>query len=224
MELRQEKIPEYDQAQFTVSTDIVIFTIRAQQLSVLLVSDATQDAWILPGGILRQEESLRQCASRELEEKTGVSGVYLEQLYTFGEINDSAERIIRVAYYTLIPSEKIHLKAATDTLRVDWFAMNKLPTLATEVRKIIAKAKQRLIAKLDYSTIAFQFMQPEFTLSELQTVYESILEERVDKRNFRKRVLSLESIKETGEVQRNGRHRPAKLYRLVDPNKVEIIK
>jgi len=218
----------YSQPLFAVTTDIVIFTIRQEQLSLLLVNRGgapKQTQWALPGGYLGEFENLRQCASRELEDQTGVKNVYLEQLYTFGDIEDeSRQRMISVAYYTLIPCELIQLRAKTEGYSVNWFDMNSLPSLSIEHEKIVKKARQRLVSKLEYSTIAFQFMQPEFTLGELQKVYESILQETMDKRNFRKRILSLNCIEETGKVQRNGRHRPAKLYRLIDPNKVEIIK
>jgi len=214
----------YEQTLFAVTTDIVIFTIRDQQLSLLLINRGDKDLtapWSLPGGMVGAYENLRQCASRELEEQTGVKDVYLEQLYTFGDIEeDPRQRVISVAYYTLIPGERL----PREDQAVSWFAMNKLPSLVPEHEKIVKKARQRLVSKLDYSTIAFQFMQKEFTLGELQTVYETILQENIDKRNFRKRILSLNCIEETGKEQRNGRHRPAKLYRLIDPDKVEIIK
>ena len=219
----------YEQPLFAVTTDIVVFTIRHQHLSVLLVNrSGTQkvEHWSLPGGFLGQHENLRQCANRQLEEQTGVKeDVYLEQLYTFGDIDENpSQRIINVAYYTLIPCERIQLNLKTTEKSVGWFAMNELPAMSPEHEKIVKKAKQRLVSKLDYSTIAFQFMKPEFTLGELQTVYQSILQEPIDKRNFRKRILALNCIEETGNVHRNGRHRPAKLFRLIDPNRVEIIK
>jgi len=216
----------YQQPLYAVATNIVIFTIRHQQLNLLLVNgNTTTQQWSLPGGTLGEQENLRQCASRELEEQTGVKDVYLEQLYTFGDIDeDPQQRIIRVAYYTLIPSEIIQLNVNKQAVLADWFSMNQLPEISPEHQKILNKAKQRLVSKLEYSTIAFQFMQSEFTLGELQAVYETILQEPVDKRNFRKRILALNCIEETGKEQRNGRHRPAKLYRLIDPNKVEIIK
>lgn len=208
--------------------DVAIFTIRERRLKSLLVrrrGEPFQGKWALPGGFVDISENLRQCAERALAEETGVSGVYLEQLYTFGDPQrDPRERIITVAYYALIPSDQIQLPAATDVAAVEWFAMDELPALAFDHDKILTKAKQRLASKLDYSTLAFQFMPKEFTLSELQEVYEIILEEEVDKRNFRKWVLALESIEETGVVRREGRHRPAKLYRMKDPNKVDIIK
>ena len=218
----------YEYPHPAVTTDIVIFTIREQQLKLLLVKrkgEPYKGKWALPGGFVAIDEDLHQCAERELAEETGVSGVYLEQLYTFGDPKrDPRERVITVAYYALIPSDKIELRAATDAEAVGWFAMDELPKLAFDHGDILETAKQRLVAKLDYSTIAFQFMSKEFTLTELQEVYEIILEEEVDKRNFRKWVLALESIEETGNERREGRHRPAKLYRLKDPYTVEIIK
>ena len=211
-----------------VTTDIVIFTIREQRLKLLLVKRKGapyKGKWALPGGFVKLEENLRQSAERELEEETGVKDVFLEQLYTFGEPKrDPRERVITIAYYALIPSDKIQIRASTDAEAVGWFGMDELPKLAFDHEKILAKAKQRLVSKTEYSTIAFQFMPSEFTLSDLQAVYESILEEEVDKRNFRKWVLALDGIEETGEERRDGRHRPAKLYRLTQPNKVDIIK
>ena len=211
-----------------VTTDIVIFTIRDKQLKLLLImrgGEPYKGNWALPGGFVQLEEDLESGARRELAEETGITGVYLEQLYTFGAVDrDPRERVITVAYYALIPSDKIVLQAATDAEAVGWFSMDELPELAFDHQKIVDMAHQRLVAKLDYSTIAFQFMPEEFSLSELQAVYEIILREEMDRRNFRKWVLALEQIEETGEERREGAHRPAKLYRVIHPDKVEIIK
>ncbi len=211
-----------------VTTDVVVFTLRDQELKLLLIKrggDPYKGKWALPGGFVQMDEDLDSSARRELAEETGVSGVYLEQLYTFGAVNrDPRERVITVSYYALIPSDKVQLRAATDAEAVGWFAIDELPRLAFDHRDIVRLAHQRLVAKLDYSTIAFQFMPTEFTLSELQAVYQTILQEPVDKRNFRKWILALEGIEETGEERRDGAHRPAMLYRVKHPNKVEIIK
>jgi len=211
-----------------VTTDIVIFTIREAQLKLLLIKrkgEPFKGKWALPGGFLQLEESLEESARRELAEETGLSGVYLEQLYTFGHPQrDPRERVITIAYYALIPSERIQLRAATDAEAIGWFAMDEVPALAFDHPKIVNVAHHRLVAKLDYSTIAFQFMPGEFTLAELQGVYEMILQEEVDKRNFRKWVLAMEKIEETGDVRRDGAHRPARLYRVKNPGMVEIIK
>jgi len=211
-----------------VTTDVVIFTIREKRLQVLLIQrkgEPYQGMWALPGGFVDVDEGLRQCAERELAEETGVSGVYLEQLYTFGvPERDPRERVISVAYYALIASDRLRLKAATDAAAVAWFAIDSIPELAFDHRKIVDVAHNRLVAKLDYSTIAFQFMPREFTLSQLQAVYEIILNEQLDKRNFRKWILALEQIEETGRERKDGAHRPARLYRVINPDRVEIIK
>jgi 8-oxo-dGTP diphosphatase len=211
-----------------VTVDIVIFTVRDNQLKLLLIRRAGepyQGSWALPGGFVNMDESLEDGARRELEEETGVSGVFLEQLYTFGKPDrDPRERVITVAYFALIPSEKIRLQAATDAEAVGWFGMDELPKLAFDHRDIVTLAHQRLVAKLDYSTIAFQFLGDEFTLHELQSVYEIILRDDVDKRNFRKWALALDQVDETGSMRRDGAHRPAKLYRVKSPGTVAIIK
>ncbi len=211
-----------------VTTDIVIFTIRQDELKVLLIKRALpphKNQWALPGGFIKMEESLEEGARRELEEETGVTGVYLEQLYTFGRPDrDPRERVITVAYYALIASDELEPKAASDAENVSWFGLKELPDLAFDHKEILKMAHKRLITKLDYSTIAFQLMPTEFTLSELQHVYEVILREQIDKRNFRKRILSLNLIKDTGKERKAGAHRPAKLYRVKNPNRIDFIK
>ncbi|MBI5613205.1 MAG: NUDIX hydrolase [Gammaproteobacteria bacterium] len=210
-----------------VSTDMVIFTIRDQRLTLLLVPRSNGGArgkWALPGGAVRQDEDPDDSARRLLREETGAD-VYLEQLYTFGRPGrDPREHAISVAYYALIPSTKLELKGEVDGTGVGWFAFDDLPALAFDHAEIVAFAQQRLAAKLDYSTIALQFMPEKFTLSELQGVYETILRAPLDKRNFRKRVLALDSIEETNEERRDGAHRPARLYRLKRPGQLEFTK
>lgn len=218
----------YDYPHPAVTVDIVIFTIRSDELKVLLIKRALspfKGEWALPGGFVNLDESLDAAARRELEEETDVAGVYLEQLYTFGTPGrDPRERVITIAYYALIPSDRIVLQAATDAEGVSWFGMEELRELAFDHSEILGRAHERLVAKLDYSTIAFQFMPQAFSLSELQQVYELILRAPVDKRNFRKRILALNLIEPTGEEKREGAHRPAKLYRVIDRTRVDVIK
>ena len=219
---------QYEYPHPAVTTDIVIFSIRDGVLKLLLIKRAGQPyqgKWALPGGFVQMDEDLESGALRELQEETGLRDVYLEQLYTFGRPDrDPRERVITVAYYALIRSDQVSLTASTDAEAVGWFGLDELPPLAFDHTDIVDMAQQRLIAKLDYSTIAFQFMGDTFTLSELQSVYETILGEAIDKRNFRKWILALEQVEETGELRREGPHRPAKLYRAIDRDKVEIIK
>ncbi|WP_320416446.1 NUDIX hydrolase [Candidatus Vondammii sp. HM_W22] len=205
----------------------MVFTIRDQQLQLLLIRRGIpphEGCWAFPGGFLNIDEDLEICAKRELEEETGLRDLYLEQLYTFGRPDrDPRERIISVTYYALVPSNRLELKAASDATDAAWFSLDELPQLAFDHNKITTLAHQRLVAKLYYSTIAFQFMPETFTLSELQSVYEILRNEKLDRRNFRKWILAQNLIEETGEKRRNGNHRPAKVYRPRNPDQVEIV-
>lgn len=212
-----------------VTTDVVVFTIREQRLQLLLIRRANppfQGQWALPGGFLDIDEDLDTCAARELAEETGLSDLYLEQLCTFGAPDrDPRERVISVAYYALVCSDRIpEPVASSDAAAVAWLPFDEIPEIAFDHDRIIAKAHERLVAKLDYSSIALQFMPELFTLSELQAVYETLLNDTLDKRNFRKRILSLDLIEDSGKQKRNGKHRPARAYRARRPKRVEIIK
>ncbi|MES9992943.1 MAG: NUDIX domain-containing protein [Candidatus Thiodiazotropha sp.] len=218
----------YDYPHPAVTTDVVLFAIRQQTLSVLLIQRANkpyQGMWALPGGFLDIDEDLESCARRELMEETGIEGVYLEQLYTFGNPQrDPRERVISVTYFALSQSDDLSPKAASDAALATWFPIHELPQLAFDHSGIIELACKRLVSKLSYSTIAFKMLPRRFTLSQLQSVYEILLNESLDKRNFRKGILARKIIQETGEFTRSGNHRPAKTYQLINPSQVEIIK
>ena len=218
----------YDYSRPAVTVDITIFTVRNDELNVLLIKRAEkpfQGEWALPGGFVTENEGLEAAAERELAEETGVSDVYLEQLFTFGAPGrDPRGHVITVAYSALIPSDNLNLQASTDAEGVAWFGIDKLPDLAFDHDEILEMSLDRLVAKLEYSTIAFQLMPESFTLTELQHVYELIERNAIDKRNFRKRILALGAIEPTGEEKREGPHRPAKLYRVIDRSKVDVIK
>jgi len=218
----------YEYPHPAVTTDVVLFTILDGRLQLLLIrrgAEPCKGQWALPGGFLNIDEDLEDCALRELEEETGISGVYVEQLRTYGRPGrDPRERVISVAYYALAPSEHLTPRAASDAAEASWFPVARLPQLAFDHDEIIRAAHERLVAKLDYSTIAFQFMPERFTLSELQDVYEILLDAELDKRNFRKWALALEQIEETGEHRRQGSHRPARLYRMKFPGRIDFIK
>ncbi|HWP48429.1 MAG TPA: NUDIX domain-containing protein [Candidatus Limnocylindrales bacterium] len=203
---------------YAVTVDIVIFTILEADLKVLLVKRKIppfKGMWAIPGGFVRKDESLDHAARRELKEETHVSDVYLEQLYTFGDPHrDPRMRVITVAYFALINSEELNLRASPNVEEVQWFSMYKLPPLAFDHKEILDYALERLRNKLNYTTVGFQLLPEKFTLTELQKVYEIILNKKLDKRNFRKKILSMGILKECeGETKiYRGYHRPAQLY------------
>lgn len=210
-----------------VTTDLVIFALGAGNLEVLLSRRGRppfEGSWALPGGMLDIDEDLDHAASRRLAIETGVEGLYLEQLYTFGRRNrDPRERRITVAYFALVPA---HTRAslAHPGRDVRWIGLNRLPRLAFDHGQIIEAAHTRVGAKVRYTTIACQLLAPHFTLGELQSVYEVMRGEQLDKRNFRKWVLSLDFVEETGEMRRNGQHRPARLFRAANGNQVTVFR
>lgn len=188
-----------------LTVDCVVFGTGGEALRVLLVG--RDGAWALPGGAVGEHESLDEAARRELLEHTGLGRIYLEQLYTFGETDrHPRERTVTVAYYALV-------NAAADTLG-EWFDVHALPRLVDDHAHIVAVALNRLKGKVRYQPIGFELLPEKFTLSQLQRVYELVLERALDKRNFRKKVLSFGFVRDAGETQRAVAHRAAKLYRF----------
>jgi 8-oxo-dGTP diphosphatase len=200
-----------------VTVDIVIFTVRERTLQVLLVRRGVapfEGQYAIPGGFILEGESLKQAAKRELQEETGVHDVFLEQLYSFGDpARDPRGRVVTVAYYALISSERNSLAAGSDASEARWFPMSELPALAFDHKQILDYAVERLRNKLEYTTVGFQLLPEKFTLGELQSVYETILGRRLDKRNFRRKITLLGVLKPLREWQRAGR-KPARLYRF----------
>ena len=198
-----------------VAVDIVIFTIREGRLHVLLVVRGVppfEGRWAIPGGFVLEPESLEEAARRELLEETGVYDVHLEQLYTFGSPKrDPRGRVVAVAYFALIAPGHSKLQAGSDAAEARWFPASALPPLAFDHRGILRTALERLRSKLEWTTVGFQLLPSEFTLSELQKVYEAILDKRIDKRNFRRKMALLDVVRATGRTKSEGR-RPARLY------------
>jgi 8-oxo-dGTP diphosphatase len=199
-----------------VTVDIVLFTIRDRRLHVLLIKRLAkpfENRYALPGGFVREDESLDAAAIRELRDETGVEKVYLEQLYSFGDPKrDPRGRVITVAYYALVPHTQ-SLRAGTDASDAAWFPVSELPPLAFDHRRIVEYAHQRIRNKLDYTNVGFELLPDRFTLSGLQVVHEAILGESLDKRNFRRKIIQKGIVKPTKEWQRTGR-KPAQLYRF----------
>jgi len=197
-----------------VAVDLVIFTVREGVLQVLLIERGVPPylgQWALPGGFVLDRETLEEAARRELEEETGLKDVYLEQLYTFGDPDrDPRGRTIAVAYYALTPPAEP--RASTDAANAAWHPAARTPKLAFDHAGILKTGLRRLRAKLGYSTVGFELLPKQFTLSELQRLYEAILERPLDKRNFRKKILSLGLLRPEGRKRAAAAHRPAQLY------------
>jgi 8-oxo-dGTP diphosphatase len=200
-----------------VTVDIVIFTIQEGVLKVLLVKRRIPPfigQFAIPGGFVHEDEDLQQAAIRELEEETGVSDVYLEQLYSFGDPKrDPRGRVVTIAYFALISADR-KLNAGSDAAEAAWFPIDELPPLAFDHSTILNYALERLRNKLEYTTVGFQLLPEKFTLTELQEVYEAILGKKLDKRNFRRKMSLLKILKGLPEYRRGGQ-RPAQLYRFV---------
>ena len=207
---------EYPRAALTV--DCVVFGKDDEDLKVLLIERGQppfEGEWALPGGFVHVDETLDEAARRELAEETGLGKVFLEQLYTFSGLDrDPRERVISVAYYALVNLVDHRVQAATDAREVAWFSVDDVPTLAFDHAEILQMALERLRGKLAYQPIGFELLPPKFTLSQLQHLYEVVLERKLDKRNFRKKVLATGLLIETQEVEQDVAHRAARLYRF----------
>ncbi len=207
-----------EQKTHEVTVDTVIFTIRRNNLEVLLVQrgqEPFKGRWAVPGGFVRLSENLDEAAKRVLYEKTSVKDVYLEQLYTFGEPERyPSARVITVSYVALIRSDELELSAeeGLNIQQIAWHPVYSIPELAFDHKDILNYAIKRLRARLEYTPIAFQLLPKKFTLTELQRTYESILDTELDKRNFRKKMISLGILKEYDEFTKESSKRPARLY------------
>ena len=204
-----------------------MFGFDEAELKVLLIQrglEPFKGRWALPGGFVRVDETLDTAARRELAEEAGLTNVFLEQLYSFGAVGrDPRERVVSVAYYALVKLAAHETRAATDAVDARWFPMSKVPKLAFDHADILATALARLKGKVRYQPIGFELLPLKFTLSELQHLYESVLEADLDKRNFRKKVLSFGLLVPLKETQMAGRHRPAQLFRF-DADRYEKLK
>jgi 8-oxo-dGTP diphosphatase len=215
--------------QVKVAVDNCIFTVLEDRLHLLLIQMTKvpyTEMWALPGGLIQDDESLDAAAVRILYEETGVAEVYLEQLYTFGRPDrDPAGRVVSVAYFALIHAAGIALRTQPKYADVCWWPCATLPPLAYDHDAVAAYARQRLEWKLAYTNVVWSLLPRRFALTELQKVYEAVLGRKLDKRNFRKKILALRLVEPVGETAMRGAHRPAMLYRFTsrEPKLIDML-
>lgn len=217
----------YDYPRSALTVDCVVFGLDDEDLKVMLIQRGVppfEGQWALPGGFVQMHETLEEAARRELQEETGLHKVFLEQLFTFGAIDrDPRERVVSVAYYALVKLSDHRVQAATDARDAAWFGVHDVPSLAFDHAEILALALERLRTRLRYEPIGFELLPKKFTLSQLQHLYEMVLERELDKRNFRKKVLAMDLLVETDEVEKEVAHRAARLYKF-DERKYKRLK
>jgi 8-oxo-dGTP diphosphatase len=202
-----------------MTVDAVIFGVDDKGLKILLIrrrDEPFKDYWALPGGFLDvdRDDNADDAVARELREETSLTDLYLEQLYTFSQKGrDPRERVVTVAYFGLVRPEALKPVAGDDAKEVKWFSVKRLPKLAFDHKEIVRTGLERLRAKVRYQPVGFELLPEEFTMSQLQHLYECLLGRSLDKRNFRKKIQATGVVAET-EYVLPGKGRPATLYRF----------
>ncbi len=202
-----------------LAVDAIVFGYNNKELHVLLVKQKygmMKDKWVLVGGFVKNDESLKDAVIRELKEEAGIKVNYLEQLYTFGDNieRDPRMRVVSVAYYALVNSTKLNPVADTDAKDAKWFPISEVPKLGYDHNAILKLAHERLKNKLKYQPIGFDLLPTEFLFSDLEHLYMQILDTDIDRRNFRKKLLSFDILDEMNKKVAEKRGRPASLYKF----------
>lgn len=199
-----------------VTTDCVVFGFDGSGLSVLLVErglEPFKGQWALPGGFLKMDETAEQGAARELHEETGVKDIFIEQLQAFSDVNrDPRERVVTIAFYALVRQSDYEVIGGDDAAKAQWFPMSDVPHLAFDHDRILRVAEEHLRMKIHFEPIGFHLLDKKFTMQQLQCIYESILGTHFDRRNFRKKMLSLGYINQLEERVEGTAYRQPYLY------------
>lgn len=205
----------------SLTVDAVVFGYaKTEGVSVLLVKrkyEPFKNTWALPGGFVLEKESLEEAVARELKEETGVEVNYLEQLYSFGNPErDPRKRIVSIAYFGLVNSSTYkELTAGTDADEAQWFNITQLPPLAFDHADIIALATGRLRAKIQYQPVGFELLDKKFSFADLEKLYIALLGREIDRRNFRKKILSFDFLEKLPELTKpEGQGRPSNMFRF----------
>ena len=200
-----------------VGVDCVIFGLHEGKLNILLIKRRMMPGkgqWSLMGGFVEEIESVDDAAKRVLHQLTGLENVYMEQVGTFGSIDrDPGARVISVAYCALLNFDEQDHQRVTEN-DAHWIPFDEIPELFFDHPQIVEKALEYLRLQIHRKPLVFQFLPELFTLSQLQSVYEAILGEKLDKRNFRKRILDIYSLEKTDKIDKSGSKRGATLYKL----------
>ena len=210
----------------SVTTDCVIFGFDGQRLQVLLIErgiEPYKGRWAFPGGFLNPDETAEQGALRELQEETGLTGAYIEQFHTYTDPNrDPRERVITIAYYALVRIQEV--KGGDDAAKAQWFALDEVPQLAFDHDRILRDAMRQIRERIHFEPIGFELLPEKFTMKELQSLYEAILDIKFDRRNFAKKMLHFELLTDLDETVNPSAKREAKLFSFNKQNYDELKK
>mgnify|MGYP001259451173 CR=1 FL=1 len=210
-----------------LSIDCVIFGFENRGLEVLLIKRAVDPAageWALPGGFILKDENIDNAAERILFDTAGIKEIFMEQFYVFGDINRYPDRrVITIGYYALVSPDKYTLHAGIDTSEVKWFPYSQISELPFDHEEIINKALNKLRTRVRHQPIGFELLPQKFTIPKLQLLYESILNIKLDKRNFRKKLLKMNLLIKLEEKEKNNIRRAANLYKFDKKNYKKLI-
>lgn len=214
------RIPFNDFFQCALSVDCVIFGFKGDELQVLLIkrgAEPFKGHWALPGDLMYPDENLRQAAKRVLEDLTGIQNLFMEQSATFSNARRHPQgRVVTVSYYALVNIEQYRPKAASWASHLAWHGSNDVPELAFDHNEILQRAMRSLRKTVSTRPVGFNLLPRKFTLKDVQKLYELILGRKLDKANFRKKLLSSNFLQPLNELERDVPHRPAQLYSLAD--------
>ena len=201
----------------SITVDCVIFGFDGKKIEILLIkrgSEPEAGKWALPGGFMEKNETIDDAATRVLNLLTGVSGIYMEQFYTFGKLDrHPLARVITVSYYALVDSTNYKLKPSWHASETEWFDIHEMPKLAFDHKEIFEVALKTLKKEVTIRPIGFELLPAKFTLTDLQNLYEVILGETLDRRNFRRKIKAMNILKELKEI-RPGAHIGATLFKF----------
>lgn len=211
-----------------LSTDTVIFGYENYQLKILLIerkNDPCKGMYALPGGFVLKNEELQLAADRVLMEHTGMQNVYLEQVHTFGELDRfPTKRVITIAYFALVKTEDYSLVPGIEVSEANWFPVTQMPELPFDHQRIFEFCLEKLQQRIRVEPVGINLLPSKFSLTEFHKMYEAILQQDLDKRNFRKKLLKMNLLLDLNEKQQNVSHRAAKLYKFDEENYQKLLK